>query len=269
MSKGALAHARMLAAVVATASALRPPLLRPNSSRRNALRLAAAAAIPAFAGASTQPAAAEETVKLYFGAGCFWHVQHEFVGEEVAALKRSGAQITAVSGYAGGRRLGDGGTVCYHNPRGFADYGRLGHAEAVQVEVPVSAAPRFMKKYFSLFGAKGYRHDPQDRGGEYRSVLGLPGGTSGPMYAMVEKAAAESPSGMVLEAGRGDEGDTLADKSVLVYDSKEFPFYAGELYHQFHNDFMGPAYGREYNDLLNVAYKAKRIGTTGCPDIQL
>jgi len=257
--------------LVATASAL--PLHPPTTngsykSRRKALRLAAAAALPAFVG-SSQLVAAEDTVKLYFGAGCFWHVQHEFVGEEVAALQRSGAQITSVVGYAGGQRLGDGGTVCYHNPRGYSDYGKLGHAEAVQVEVPVSAVPRFMEKYFSLFGNKGFRHDPQDRGGEYRSVLGLPGGTAGAMYAMAAKAAAESPGGMVLKAGSGDEEDTLSDKSVLVYDSNKFPFYAGELYHQFHNDFMGPVYGREYNNLLNVAYEAKRIGRTGCPDIQL
>ena len=50
-------------------------------------------------------------------------------------------QITAVSGYAGGEQLGDGGKVCYHNPRRFADYGQMGHAEAVQVDVPVSAVP--------------------------------------------------------------------------------------------------------------------------------
>ena len=35
------------------------------------------------------------------------------------------------------------------------------------------------------------------------------------------------------------------------------------------NDFMGPPYGRAYNDLLNVAYKAEKIRGTGCPDIDL
>ena len=76
-------------------------------SRRQALKLAVAAG--AALGSGVAPTtAAEETVKLYFGAGCFWHVQHEFVGEEMSTLKRSGAQITAVSGYAGGQRLGDG-----------------------------------------------------------------------------------------------------------------------------------------------------------------
>ena len=163
----------LLAAALGSAGAIRTPsgLFQ---SRRAALGLAAGAAVGVAAPASVS--AADPTVKIYFGAGCFWHVQHELVGEEVAALKRSPAQISAVSGYAGGQRLGDGGRVCYHNFQQFADYGKMGHAEAVQVEIPTSAMPRFCKKYFDLFGSRGMRHDPQDRGGEYRSVLGLPGG---------------------------------------------------------------------------------------------
>ena len=138
------------------------------------------------------------------------------MGEEVAALRRSGSQITAVSGYAGGNRLGPNSKVCYHNMQQFADYGKLGHAEAVQLEVPVSAFPRFCKKYFSLFGSRGYRHDPQDRGGEYRSVLGLPGGQESPLFDVVKQAALESEGGMKLYAGRGDDPDTLGDKAVLM-----------------------------------------------------
>jgi len=210
--------------------------------------------------------ASEPTMKVYFGAGCFWHVQHEFVGEEVSALKRAGSQITAVSGYAGGQRLGDGGKICYHNARRFADYGQLGHAEAVQVEIPLSAFPRFCEKYFSLFGSRGYRHDPQDKGGEYRSVLGLPGGVDSPMFDVVKQAALASPGQMSLFKGKGDEPDTIGDKAVLVYDSNKFPFYAAEVYHQFHNDFMGPPYGRTYNALQVAQVKDGRIVSTGCPE---
>jgi peptide methionine sulfoxide reductase MsrA len=201
---------------------------------------------------------------VYFGAGCFWHVQHEFVQEEVAALKRDGATISAVSGYAGGKQLGKGGRVCYHNPQQVSDYGSLGHAEAVQLEIPASALPRFADKYFSLFGSKGIRHDPMDAGGEYRSVLGLPGGMDSPYFPVLEAAAKKSP--MTLTPGRGDEGDTIRDKAVLVYDSNAFPFYAGERYHQFHNDFMGSAYGREYNELQTQQIKSGKLTETGCPE---
>ena len=47
----------------------------------------------------------------------------------------------------------------------------------------------------------------------------------------------------------------------------QFPFYPGELYHQFHNDFMGPPYGKAYNALQTSAFKGGAIGTTGCPDM--
>ena len=179
-------------------------------------------------------------------------------------LKRSSSQITAVSGYAGGQRLGDGGRVCYHNFKRFADYGQMGHAEAVQVEIPSKALPQFARRYFNLFGSRGYRHDPQDRGGEYRSVLGLPGGQDSPYYEVIRQAASQSP--MNLVAGRGDEPDTIGDKSILVYDSKKFPFYPAELYHQFHDDFMGPPYGKAYNAINPTLYKAGMLKNTGCPD---
>ena len=74
------------------------------------------------------------------------------------------------------------------------------------------------------------------------------------------------PSMLVLAAGCGDEGDTLKDKKVLVYDSDAFPFYPAELYHQFHNDFQGAPYGSAYNALQPVRAKAGAIGETGCPE---
>ena len=107
-------------------------------------------------------AAAEPSIKVYFGAGCFWHVQHEFVLEEQSIGRRK-ETLTSMTGYAGGQRTGDGGAVCYHNPRGFSDYGKYGHTEVVQLEIPESQMARFSKKYFDLFGTRGYRHDPQDR----------------------------------------------------------------------------------------------------------
>ena len=103
---------------------------RPHKfSRRGALGAAGGAALGA---ALPAHAVEEEDVKVYFGAGCFWHVQHEFVLKEAAELGRSGAAFSAVTGYAGGTGT-ERGLVCYHNKRSVSDYGRLGHAEAVQV----------------------------------------------------------------------------------------------------------------------------------------
>lgn len=138
-------QASAILAIAATATA-KCAALR-HIGRRSAIGLAGSAAVAAVVPDAAN-AAADPTVKIYFGAGCFWHVQHEFVGEEVAALQRGPESITARTGYAGGT-LGGGlkdGKVCYHNFKGVADYGSLGHAEAVQLEVPTSAVPRFAKK---------------------------------------------------------------------------------------------------------------------------
>jgi len=222
--------------------------------------------------ANQSPAAAAETVKVYFGAGCFWHVQHELYGEEISTLQRSPIQVTAVTGYAGGLGQTTGAKVCYHNKDKIADYGVLGHAEAVQVDIPVSSFPSFCKRYFALFGNEGLRHDPKDRGSEYRSLLGLPEGQASPLYAAVKQAAAESLGGMKLARGNGNDPDTFNEKLVYIYDSDAFPFYRAELYHQFHNDYLGNVrpgepvtYGKAYNSLQQSLSKLGVLVDTGCP----
>jgi hypothetical protein len=108
------------------------------------------------------------------------------------------------------------------------------------------------------------RVDPQNRGGEYRSLIGLPGGTAHPVYPAVEATAAKA--GFRLQAGTGNDPDTLGKKLVYVYDTAAFPFYQAEVYHQYHNDFQSPAYGKAYNELADLAFQEGRIKTTGCPD---
>ena len=56
-----------------------------------------------------------ENVEVYFGVGCFWHVQHEFVEAERKILGRNDMQITSRAGYAGGKAGAKNGKVCYHN----------------------------------------------------------------------------------------------------------------------------------------------------------
>ncbi len=72
--------------------------------------------------------------------------------------------------------------------------------------------------------------DPQDRGAEYRSLLGLPGGTGHASYPAVDSAAKKY--GFTLVAMKGNDPDTLGKKLVYVYDTKKFPFYQAEVYHQ-------------------------------------
>lgn len=107
--------------------------------------------------------------------------------------------------------------VCYHNLMSVADYGKLGHGEVVGMKIPQSSIGDFANEYFNLFTAKGERVDPMDRGGEYRSLLGLPNGMNNPAYPAVEAAAKEK--GMILVSGKGNDPDTLGTKKVFVYDT--------------------------------------------------
>jgi hypothetical protein len=177
--------------------------------------------------------------------------------------------------------------------QGVADYGKLGHGECVGLTLPSSAVKDFAAVYFSLFDKNGVflhahnqmqlslffivprasllpgdRPDKGDRGPEYRSLLGLPGGTSSPLYADVAAAAAARGVGLTLAAGKGDDPDTVGKGTVWVMDTAAFPFHQGEVYHQYHDGFMpGENYpDKEYNGMRDRAYKAGRLKSTGCPD---
>mmetsp|Transcript_11709 Transcript_11709/g.21651 ORF Transcript_11709/g.21651 Transcript_11709/m.21651 type:complete len:286 (-) Transcript_11709:96-953(-) len=242
-----------------------------GSNRRDFLSNIANAAIvsssiiainPNRAALAAEDATAQEDV--YFGVGCFWHVQHEFVLAEQKLLGRKENEWTSVTGYAGGLKADKEGRVCYHNFQSIADYGKLGHGEVVGMSIPSSAVGDFAVEYFKLFDEKGERNDPMDTGGEYRSLLGLPGGRNHPMFGQVEAAAGNQ--GMTLVDGKGNDPDTLGKRLVYVMDSRKFPFYQAEVYHQYHNDFLSPAYGKKYNDLADAAVDDGRIKITQCPD---
>ena len=135
---------------------------------------ASSAVITTSSGNPNRAMAAEDiniNEDVYFGAGCFWHVQHEFIQAERNILGRKDNELTSLTGYAGGLKTGDKGAVCYHNFQSIGDYGRLGHGEVVGMSIPPSAIPQFSTEYFSLFDEKGERADPMDKGGEYRYVL--------------------------------------------------------------------------------------------------
>mmetsp|Transcript_54188 Transcript_54188/g.131488 ORF Transcript_54188/g.131488 Transcript_54188/m.131488 type:complete len:292 (-) Transcript_54188:134-1009(-) len=237
-------------------------------SRRGVLRALSTVAVGTMVAQPAKGAMAAEgdvDTPVYFGVGCFWHIQHEFVDGEKTILGRDIHQFTSAAGYAGGKSADKEGRVCYHNFQGVADYGKLGHGEVVGMNIPQSKIGDFSKLYFSLFNPKTKdRVDPGDRGGEYRSLIGLPGGVKHTSFPEVQDAATNA--GFTLVEGKGNEGDTFGKQIVYVYDSNQFPFYQGEVYHQYHNDFQSPPYGKEYNKLADLALDEGRIHTTGCPD---
>lgn len=206
----------------------------------------------------------EEEVEIFFGVGCFWHVQHAFIKLEQTLLGRHDKDLTALVGYAGGSRSSSDGRVCYHNWRGIADYDDLGHAEAVQVSVPREHVAAFFRLYFSLF-VNGERADYQDVGAEYRSILGIPFGMDSELLRDVEIANQKERANQKLVRGRGSDPDTLGKRTVFVYDSNKFRFHQGELYHQFHDDML-EKYSANYHNLQGVLVKSSKLKSTGCPE---
>lgn len=163
---------------------------RPLTSRRAVL--AGALALPAAAG--TASAAEEDLIDVYFGCGCFWHVQHEFVEAERKILGRSDSELTAFTGYAGGRAGLRDGKVCYHNAAQVSDYGSMGHAEVVGLRIPRASFGDFATEYCKLFDKNGFRPDQLgDRGTEYRNLVAMPGGSSGDLAKELVRASNPRP----------------------------------------------------------------------------
>jgi len=171
-------------------------------------------------------------------------------------------------GYAGGTGDAPGGLVCYHHPGSQANvYSHLGHAEVVSVTLDGSAKQIetqfrvLLKDYFDSFLPTLDRPDPMDRGAEYRNVIGIPDGINGNLFRIISEL---NLRGMKLTSGKGDENDVRGQ--VHIMDSKAFPFFRGEQYHQFHSNFFGEAYPSSYShDLWHMQINAGKIPPTGCP----
>jgi peptide methionine sulfoxide reductase MsrA len=239
-----------------------------EAQERRAFLTAGAAAAASLLLLPTPPALAEEEEELqevYFGCGCFWHVQHEFVEAEKKILGRSDDELTARAGYAGGKGgLGSDGKVCYHNARNLGDYGKLGHAEVVSIKIPPSKYQDFALEYCKLF-KDGLRPDQNgDRGLEYRNLVALKGGSKNPLALQLVEASKALGDQLDFSVGKGSDADS--PKLVWIMDTDKFPFYVGEQYHQFHDGFaFGENYPNSYNSLSQkYAGKGEDFGT--CPN---
>lgn len=208
----------------------------------------------------------EELVEVYFGCGCFWHVQHEFVEAEKNILGRGASDLSAFVGYAGGKAGAKDGKVCYHNAVGVSDYGSLGHAEVVCLRVPPSKFGPIAEEYCKLFSSTGERPDQNgDRGPEYRNLVGFPGGMKSPLAKKLVEASEKQGDKLDFAIGKGDDKDVKA--TVFVMDTSEFPFFIGEPYHQFHDGFAwGEDYPDAYNSLGANYLKSGGLKASACPN---
>lgn len=228
---------------------------------------------------------------VYFGDGCFWHTQYDtwLVEQDRNGSfgGRGHSEVTSLIGYAGGLYAAPDGTVCYHGVPA-SDYGLLGHAEAVSVELSGDAgrkqaqvaelAHHFFEDGFAsvrcetgdlgcVNGFRRQRLDPQDFGPMYRNNIGLPGGMANEEWFPLIQAANTYQMPLIEGAG-GAEADREGEYVVYIYDSDVFPFFRGEGYHQFHpNDVLGRPVPLSYlTDLKEVQRSLGRLDGHGCID---
>jgi peptide methionine sulfoxide reductase MsrA len=237
--------------------------LAAQGDSRRAFLSTGAAALAVLA--SSPPAAADEELEeVYFGCGCFWHVQHEIVEAERTILGRSEDELTARAGYAGGKAGAKDGNVCYHNAANIADYGKLGHAEVVSLKLPPSKFQEFAVEYCKLF-KKGMRPDQLgDRGSEYRNLVAFKGGSKSPLAQQLVEASKATGDQLDFAVGKGNDEDIV--RLVWIMDIDQYPFFIGEQYHQFHDGFkIGENYPNSYNSLAQkYAQKGENFGS--CPN---
>ena len=252
-----------------------------NTNRRTVLHKIAVATAGALTGSTSlsrrthadvidavasPPSPSEELIELYFGCGCFWHVQHEFVAAEQKILHRADTAITARTGYAGGKAsdASPDHKVCYHNALSVGDYGKQGHGEVVAVTIPAKNFDDFVVEYFNLFDAKGDRPDQfGDVGLEYRNLIGLPGGAKGPYAAQL--IALSQAHGDKLDFANGKGSDKDARAVAYVMDTAKYPFYVAEQYHQFHDGFnFNENYPKSYNALATTLEQTNHLEKSLC-----
>jgi len=133
------------------------------------------------------------------------------------------------------------------------------------MRIPPSKFKDFAVEYFNLFDAKGNRPDQAgDRGTEYRSLVGIPGGAKSEYAKLLVDASIANGDKLDFAYGKGNDKDT--PKTSFVMDSQTFPFFVGEQYHQFHDGFnLGENYPGTYNNLA-ATYAKSGESFGSCPN---
>lgn len=209
-------------------------------------------------GSSSQAVVAESEVDIYFGAGNFWRLQHEFVMKEALDLGRREGDITSVTGYAGGKRVGELDRICYSGWLGAPDHVSLGHSQVVQVSVPVEKIKDFVQLYLDEGVSK---RKMSEKGPQYRAVIGLRGGMKSKYFPAIQEACEGK---IKIVKGEGNEPDNFEKGTLYLYDSKFLPYRPAELGNQFRDD-PPTKYPADYHQLNDELEKLGILLNNGCP----
>lgn len=230
-----------------------------------------------MAGSAATNAVDKDPVQVYFGLGSYWPVQYNVtrwsiqINKAAAGAYPDGAFSPALAGYAGGQGKDGDGKVCYTTMNGLP-YDQLGYAEVVGLEIPSGALEDMARRYFDRAvmprgpgpkdGVSGADFQVKSGGGAYRSVIGLSGGVSSPLFPAIERANAGR---LKLLPGTGGEPDTLDQGMVYVYDANKFPFNLAEMSNQYHDD-VSTRYSAGYKGIKEKMKEAGIVRTNGCAE---
>jgi|SRR3989344_2357239 len=144
-----------------------------------------------------------QTKTVYFGAGCFWGIEHEF-------QHMDGVLNTEV-GYMGGHVQ----NPTYEQVCG----GKTGHIETTKVEFDpeIVSYEKLLDKFWEIHDSTQLNRQGPDVGFQYRSVI---------FYTDDEKKKTAEKSKEKLEASGKYDGEVV----TAIEQAKEF--YPAEEYHQ-------------------------------------
>lgn len=141
---------RSIAASLTAASLLLAPA--PSPALADPTTESDAAAVAALA-SDLAKFSAQEGTTVFFGNGCFWGRQKDFIETERKVLGRTEAEISGLVGYAGGKGSASADdTVCYFYSDRKTVYEDKGHAEVVNLRLDKGREEEeiraFAKTYF-------------------------------------------------------------------------------------------------------------------------
>ena len=139
--------------------------------------------------------------------------------------------------------------------------------QGLQRQQMLALATQYFNNSFILVNGSWVREDPEDRGPEFRNVVGLPGGVHSPLYPFLARRNIYHLP--IVEGGKtaanGQLHDVQSEGVVYIYDTNTHPFFRAAQHQQFHpNAALRRPVPPEYRNGGRAAMAARNAINTTC-----